>query len=124
LKIVVDESVEGRVVARLRADGHEVIYVAELHPGITDEEVLHLAEAQGNLLLTADKDFGDLTYLQQKSTVGIVLARLHGLSTEQKARIIAGVLRQHSEQLLDAFTVVSASSIRIRSQHGGFGRDD
>ncbi|MDQ5824680.1 MAG: DUF5615 family PIN-like protein [Chloroflexota bacterium] len=124
MKIVADESVEGRVVAKLREEGHSVIYVAELHPGITDDEVLHLAETEGNLLLTSDKDFGDITYLQRQSSVGIVLVRLQALSSEQKARILASVLREHANQLLRAFTVITPSSIRIRHQQGGPKRDD
>ena len=124
MRLVADEGVEARIVAKLREEGHEVIYVAELRPGITDQEVLQLAETEGNLLLTADKDFGDLTYLQQASRVGIVLVRLHELSSELKSRIVAGVFRDHAEELSGAFTVVTASSIRIRHQYGGVKRND
>jgi predicted nuclease of predicted toxin-antitoxin system len=123
LRIVADESIEARIVAKLREEGHEVIYVAELRPGITDQEVLQVAETEGNLLLTADKDFGDLTYLQQES-IGIVLVRLHALSSELKAQIIAAVFRDHAEELSGAFTVVTTTSIRIRHQHGGVKRNE
>lgn len=124
MKIVADESVEGRIVTRLRQEGHEILYVAELNPGITDQDVLHLAETEDALLLTSAKDFGDITYHQQQSKAGIVLARLHSLSAEQKARILAGVLVDHSAELTGAFTVVSAGSIRIRHGYGGLKQDD
>ena len=124
MKIVADESLEGEILARLRQEGHDVIYVAELHPGITDQDVLKLAEREDALLLTADKDFGDITYRQRQSTLGIVLARLHTLSAEQKARRVAGVLVGHAEELTGAFTVVTAGSIRIRHGYGGLKQDD
>jgi predicted nuclease of predicted toxin-antitoxin system len=124
LRIVADENVDGWVVAKLREEGHEVIYVAELHSRITDQEVLQLAAVEGNLLLTSDKDFGELTFLQRQGNVGIVLARLNALSPEQKARIVAGVLREHADELLGAFTVVTPSSVRIRQRHGGVVRED
>jgi predicted nuclease of predicted toxin-antitoxin system len=124
LKIVADESVEGRVVAKLREGGHSVIYIAELHPGITDDDVLNIAETEADLLLTSDKDFGDITFLQRKSKVGIVLARLQTLSSEQKAHILSSVIDEHADELSGAFTVVTPSSVRIRHQHGGLERDD
>ena len=43
MNLLADESVEGHVVERLRHDGHDVVYVAELAPSIVDEEVLHQA---------------------------------------------------------------------------------
>jgi hypothetical protein len=46
------------VVERLRQDGHDVVYVAELSPSVGDEEVLQQTNARSAVLLTADKDFG------------------------------------------------------------------
>jgi predicted nuclease of predicted toxin-antitoxin system len=47
---------------RLRNDGHDVLYVAEMSPGIDDEEVLGAANEHDALLPTADKDFGELVF--------------------------------------------------------------
>lgn len=58
MKLVADENVDGPVVARLREDGHEVDYVAEMAPGIGDDEVLDYANGRQALLITTDKDFG------------------------------------------------------------------
>lgn len=58
MRFVADECVDGAIVARLRADGHEVAYVAEFGPGSGDEGVLDTANETDALLLTADKDFG------------------------------------------------------------------
>lgn len=52
-----DESVD-----RLREDGHQVWYAAEMEPGLSDEAVLALANREAALLLTADKDFGELVF--------------------------------------------------------------
>ena len=59
MKLVADESVEGPTVERLRRDGHNLVYLAELEPGIGDPDVLSLARAHAAILLTADKDFGE-----------------------------------------------------------------
>jgi len=59
VRLLADEGVEVQVVARLRSDGHDVEYVAELTPGITDDDVLDRANSAGRLLATVDKDFGE-----------------------------------------------------------------
>ncbi|HET6261633.1 MAG TPA: DUF5615 family PIN-like protein [Chloroflexia bacterium] len=119
MRIVADEGVEHQVVERLRQAGHQVTYVAELHPGITDQEVLSLTESNVAVLLTLDKDFGEMTYRHRYSAPGIVLARLHALTAEQKASVMAAVFAEHGEELAGAFTVVSAGSIRIRPHRSG-----
>jgi predicted nuclease of predicted toxin-antitoxin system len=55
-----DEGVDRQIVDRLRADGFAVDYVAEISPSIQDEMVLEQANARGALLVTVDKDFGEL----------------------------------------------------------------
>jgi predicted nuclease of predicted toxin-antitoxin system len=114
MKILADESVDKGIVVRLREDGHEVRYVAELSPGIMDEEVLALAREDKTLLLTADKDFGELIFRQGYVKHGIVLYRLAGLSSSEKAEIISLAITEHSEKLLQAFSVITEKAIRIR----------
>ena len=57
MKFLADECIDRQIVDRLRQEHNELLYVAELEPGITDDEVLTLANQDNSLLLTADKDF-------------------------------------------------------------------
>lgn len=114
MKILADESVDNGIVVRLRKDGHHVDYVAEMSPGIVDDEVLTLANEDNILLLTADKDFGELIFRQGRVKRGIVLYRLAGLSSNEKAEIISLSIGEHGVELLQAFSVISAKAIRIR----------
>ena len=70
MNLVADEGVDRAVVERLRRDGHEVVYVAELSPSVADEEVLQEANARSAVLLTADKDFGELVFRRASYTPG------------------------------------------------------
>jgi predicted nuclease of predicted toxin-antitoxin system len=108
------ESVDGDIVRELRADGHEVLYVAEMSPGLSDEDVLQQANGRGATLLTSERDFGELVFRQGFAESGVVLLRLAGLTQERKAAITAAVLRTHGEALRNCFTVVSKGSIRMR----------
>jgi predicted nuclease of predicted toxin-antitoxin system len=108
-----DESVDHPIVEHLRDDGHDVLAVAEMAPSITDETVLAQANQRG-LLLTADKDFGELVFRQHRLTAGVILIRLAGLSAGVKAGIVSTAIRDHSAELLHAFTVISPGMVRIR----------
>ena len=85
MNIVADESVDRQVVDRLRAEGHFVEYVAESSPSVADEVVLDLSYRSRAILLTADKDFGELVFRQRLPHSGVFLYRLAGLAPELKA---------------------------------------
>ncbi|MEH2409717.1 DUF5615 family PIN-like protein [Nostoc sp.] len=114
MKFLGDENLDWQIVERLRLDGHEVLYVVEMKPGIGDDEVLTLANSEGAILLTSDKDFGELVFRLRRIATGVVLIRLFGLSPDDRAEIIANAINQHADELLGAFTVISSKSIRIR----------
>jgi predicted nuclease of predicted toxin-antitoxin system len=114
VNIVADESVDGPIVVRLRQDGHNVSYVAEMSPGVSDDEVLDEANRQRAILLTADKDFGDLIYRQRRTSQGVILIRLAGLSAAAKAQLTAATIDEHSGEIPGAFCVIAANSVRIR----------
>jgi len=116
MNLLADESVDRQIVELLRHDGHNVIYVAELEPGISDETVLLRANEQGALLRTADKDFGELVFRQKLIHHGVVLIRLSGLSNQTKTEIVAEVLRERGAILAKAFSVISPGMIRIRNR--------
>jgi predicted nuclease of predicted toxin-antitoxin system len=97
LRILAGESVE--VVARLRGEGHDVAYFPEASAGIRDDDVLARANAEGRVLLTEDKDFGDLAFFYGNRSLGIVLLRAHGADVEGKASLVADVLETHEDEL-------------------------
>jgi predicted nuclease of predicted toxin-antitoxin system len=112
--LLADEGIDRQIVERLRHDGHEVAYVAELSPGIMDEVVLSLSRASHSVLITADKDFGELVFRQRQASTGVLLIRLSGVSALQKALIVSVAIREHGPELSSAFAVLSAGNIRIR----------
>ena len=116
MTFVADEGVDSAVVARLRNEGHNVFYVAEMSPGISDDEVLNQANNNQALLMTEDKDFGELVFRLNRIHRGVVLLRLYGLSFELKAKIVSETVKAHSGEMLSAFTVIAHSSVRIRSR--------
>ncbi len=85
MKIVADESVDFPIIRKLRENHFEVIAIAELCSGVPDEQVLKIAHEMQSLLVTADKDFGELSFRLDKVSHGIILLRFSGMGNLEKA---------------------------------------
>jgi predicted nuclease of predicted toxin-antitoxin system len=109
-----DENIERTIVERLRADGHDVAWVADMEPGIDDDAVLAAASAEERLLITSDKDFGELVFRLGRASAGVLLLRLLGLSADEKAATVSGAFAAHGPELAGAFSVISPGQVRIR----------
>ncbi|MBI5180411.1 MAG: DUF5615 family PIN-like protein [Nitrospirae bacterium] len=116
MRLLADEGIDKQIVDYLRKDGHVVSYVAEIEAGISDDVVLEMANKENILLLTADKDFGELVFRLRRLSRGVVLVRLAGLSSQKKAEIVVFFINKHAQELIDAFSVITPAGIRIRRQ--------
>lgn len=114
MKFVADESVDQPIVTRLRAEGYVVLAVVEMEPGIPDDTVLNIANQQETVLLTGDKDFGELVFRDHRYAFGIVLIRLSGLAAVAKADMVASAIKEHADKLAHSFTVISTHNVRVR----------
>ncbi len=113
MRIVADEGIERPLVLRLRASGHDVIHIAEIARGSTDLEILELANREEALLITYDKDFGDLVFYQHYHTNGVILVRLpETLSSLEKADIVIDVISERQNELFHAFSVIAVNKRR------------
>ena len=114
MNLFADENVDRGMVERLRQDGHAVAWVAELSPGISDEEVLRLSSQAGAVLVTEDKDFGELVYRRGLGHAGVVLVRLEGLDNAAKADVVSRAFQDSGGSFPGAFAVVSRDTLRVR----------
>jgi hypothetical protein len=78
--------------------------------------VLSHSRNAASVLITADKDFGELVFRQRQATAGVFLVRLSGLTPAIKATRVSAALREHAVELPGAFAVLSRSSLRIRRE--------
>ena len=114
MKFLADEGVNKPIVTMLRDAGFDISYILELTPGATDETVLELAYSQQRILITQDKDFGELVFRLHQPHHGIVLIRLEGYTPHFKAEIVTHFLQQHEVEMFNGFTVIQPTAIRIR----------
>ena len=111
MNFLADESGDRPIVERMRQDGHQVLYVAELGPGMPDDDVLNLANQEVVLLVTADKDFGEMVFRQRLHAHGVVPIRLAGLPPVRKAEIVALAIREHLTELARSFRSYHARNV-------------
>lgn len=114
MNILADESVDQQIIEYLRNDGHAVWAIVETGPGVSDTDVLELAKSKKAVLLTADKDFGEMVFRQRQITEGVIFIRLAGQSQKRKAEIVSSVVKRHGEELFRAFSVITPGGTRIR----------
>ena len=78
MRLLADENFPRLVVQELRSRGHDLVWISEETPGISDREVLARATTEGRILITFDKeDFGELIFRdKQKAPFGVILFRI------------------------------------------------
>lgn len=115
MRVLVDESTGAAVVAYLRAYGHDVLAAAEAMPQATDAAILAQAASDRRLVVTNDKDFGELAFRSGQAHAGVLLLRLRDERADSRVKMVASVLDRWGDQLIGAFTVATERGVRIRA---------
>jgi len=116
LKFLADENIDRQIVETLRNEGNDVIYIPEVYPGIDDVKVLKFANDNKSILITSDKDFGELVFRRKLVNFGVILIRLHGCSIKDKRRLIKDFIANHAYEIENSFSVITKDNIRIRNR--------
>jgi predicted nuclease of predicted toxin-antitoxin system len=99
----------------LRENKVDVIAVREIMRGATDSEILDFSFNNDLMIITSDKDFGELTFRLKKPNRGIILLRLADVDTENKANLLLNAITKLPSDIKNKFVVIDKVKIRIRS---------
>jgi predicted nuclease of predicted toxin-antitoxin system len=113
LRFLADESCDFAAVRALRAEGFDVLSVAEDSPGADDERVIELALHELRILLTEDKDFGQLVFAAGAKSLGVVLIRFPASARPAVAPRVLELVRRHSDRLTGSFIMLQPRRTRI-----------
>jgi predicted nuclease of predicted toxin-antitoxin system len=114
MRWIADENVSKTVIRALRERGHDVLSVKESLGGVDDPRILDRAQSERRVLLTHDKDFGELAFRRRlPADSGIVLFRLSGASPEGDNRRVLQALAGDIDWT-GHFAVVTDDRVRIR----------
>jgi len=116
MRFLVDECVGTTVAEFLKSNNHTVFSVFEESRGASDEELLQKSYSENYILITSDKDFGEMIFKNQKPHKGIILIRCQPNNFKQKIVVLTKLLMNYSTKLENNFVVVSNESVRIINQ--------
>lgn len=111
MKLLLDTCVWGGVQTELLDAGYDVVWAGEWSEDPGDEEILATAYSEGRILVTLDKDFGELAIVRRIAHCGIL--RLVNLSTRQQAVVCRQVLTRYGNELVSG-AIITAELGRVR----------
>lgn len=113
MRFIIDENAGPRLANWLTENGHDVISVYDEMPGIADEDILSIAVKEDRIVVTSDKDFGDLVFRNKLPHKGVILMRLVNESSANKLKVVQILLEQFTGQLSGKFVVLTEAGVRI-----------
>lgn len=113
MRILANENFPGEAVAALRSRRHDVVWIRTDSPGSSDRSVIKRAVDEDRILITFDKDFGELAFrFGLSSPAGIILFRISARSPGDVARLSVSVLEGRSDWG-GHFSVVEDDRVRM-----------
>lgn len=113
MRFLADENVS-RLVERLRAAGFDVTVVGATQSGDSDNDVLQTAESEGRILITEDRDFGELVVRQRLGVQGVILLELDRLSNAAEAALVVEIVSAQADKLTGNLFVIEPARVRVR----------
>lgn len=117
MKFLLDENIGKKIATFLNQQKYSTQRIRDIKPGIEDFEVLNLAVSQKAILITSDKDFGELIFKEKQPHSGVIFLRLTDQTSENKIQAIKFVLSKY-KKINDKFIVVTKKengfNLRIR----------
>ncbi len=121
MRFLADECLHAGLVGWLRSASHDVLYAVDDLAGATDEALLLRARNEDRIVVTDDKDFGDLVVHGQRSTAGVLLLRLHGVPLADRIARLDALWPQIEPRLRGHLVVVGERKVRSRPLPSGTG---
>ncbi len=116
MRFLADENCDMAAVRALRAAGHDVALAKERCPSAEDEAVARLALDERRILLTEDKDFGQVARALTSETIGVILLRFPAYTRAELGGSLLSAVTELGERLNSNFIVVSPGRFRVSSK--------
>ncbi len=116
MKFLLDENVDARLTPYLQGEGHDVLRLVSDYPaGLPDQRVLAIAAVEERILITNDRDFGELVFVHRQPHTGVILLRLGDYAALSVKIERLGYVLSHYRAQLDQFLVVTLHRVRVRA---------
>jgi predicted nuclease of predicted toxin-antitoxin system len=113
MRFLVDECTGTSVADWLKSEKHEVFSVFEQWRGVSDDEIIEKCQNEDYILITSDKDFGEMVFRNQKVYNGIILLRCEPNIFKKRIEVLNKLIQNYSDSLQNNFVVVTNDKVRI-----------
>ncbi len=110
---LVDIGVSKKVEEWLVMNGYDMKAIRNINPRMHDDDILKIAVSENRMVITMDKDFGELVYNSGLAHSGVLLLRLEGARSDEKVKTIKKILTEYPDRLLNNFCVFQNGKLRI-----------
>ena len=114
LSFLVDVGVGKGIEKYLRENGYDTKAVRDIDPRMEDEEIIHTAVSENRIVITMDKDFGELVYHSSMKHSGVLLLRLEDAVGFEKLQVVEHIMKNYSDRIKNCFCVFQKNKFRIR----------
>lgn len=113
MKLLLDTCISPKTREELEGAGHDVVWAGDWAEDPGDEAILDVAQREGRVLVTLDKDYGELAVLRGRQHCGIL--RVVNFRASQQGTVCVQILASHAEDLqFGAIVTAEPNRIRIR----------
>lgn len=113
MRFLVDECTGTSVADWLKSEKHEVFSVFEQWLSVSDHEIIEKCQNEDYILITSDKDFGEMVFRNQKVHNGIILLRCEPNIFKKRIEVLKKLIQNYSNSLQNNFVVVTNDKVRI-----------
>ncbi len=114
LKFLVDVGVGKGIENYLHEEGYDIKAVRDIDPCMDDENIIRTAFLENRMVITMDKDFGELVYHSSMNHSGVLLLRLEDAASSQKLKVVKYIIENYSDRIKNCFCVFQNEKFRIR----------
>ncbi len=114
LRFLIDAGVGKKVEQWLSASDHDVKTIRAIDPKMADSVILKIAAEENRIVVTMDKDFGEMVFRASQTHAGVLLLRLDEATSDEKVRVIAHIIENYADKLEGKFSVYQSGRLRIR----------
>jgi predicted nuclease of predicted toxin-antitoxin system len=112
IEFIADENIPKESISMLKKQGVDILSITDFGLGLADTEILELANIEGRIVITFDKDFGQLIFKEKRKTKGLMLLRFIPKSSEQIVSRIKQVLAMNI-RMENCVVTVKNDSIKV-----------
>ncbi|MFH2044615.1 MAG: DUF5615 family PIN-like protein [Pseudomonadota bacterium] len=113
IKFVADANIERKIVDCLIKLGFDVKWIPDYNCEMSDTDLLTMATNENRILITNDKDFGEIVFLRKQNSAGIILIRVKGHKAEEKVKMLEKLMLNYKEKIPNHFSIITKTKFRF-----------